>query len=174
MIVLWVTLAIVGVTGLNLYNRRILRHEHVAPYAFTLLYNFIAAILLIPIALSNISYSHIEKGWIVVFVASVLWACSGLVSSFSAKNTHASIRAPLSQSRLLWVLFFSVIILGESISGAHLVAVLLIFFGVSVLVYHKKTKFGSLKDNGVRWTLLGSFIGAGGAVADKYALGFSL
>lgn len=167
---IYATIAILGIAGMGLYNRYILKS--VSAHSFALLTNLIPAIIFVPIALSNWNYTNSKEAWIAILVASVLWALSSLLYSISSKTTEASIRAPLSQSKLLWALLFGLVILGEVISWQHALAVFVLFAGISILLWHPERKFGSLKDPGVRWTLGSAILSAAVAVADKYALGF--
>jgi drug/metabolite transporter (DMT)-like permease len=170
MIFFFASIAIVGSAGLTLFDRYILKR--VSAHAFSLLTQILGALLFLPIALTNLHYMNTREAWFAIAIASILWAAYSLIGSISIKKTEASIRAPLSQSKLLWAVLFGAVILKEVVTWQHMVAVFIIFIGVSVLLWHPEKRFGSLKDPGIRWTLLTAILSALVAIADKYALGF--
>lgn len=170
MILLFLTLAVLGSVSSSFIERYVLKSH--SAHAFTVLKNLLCGILFIPIAVSNISFQNTTEAVVALIMAGSLWAVATILSSISTKNTHVSIRAPLGQSRLLWNLLFSAIILKETITLNHFIAVLIIFIGITILLWHPERKFGSLKDIGVRWTLIYAVIIGLTAIADKYALRF--
>jgi len=164
------TVAIVGFAAWGLFNRHILKS--VSAHAFSTLVNIIGTILFIPVALTNLSHSNTRMAWLAIAIASAVWATYSILSSISTKNTEASVRAPLSQSKLLWTVLLGALVLREVVTWQHVAAVFVIFIGISTLLWHPERKFGSLKDPGVRWTLIAAIFSAFAAIADKYALGF--
>jgi len=170
MTLFFAAVAIVGYAGWALFNRYVLKT--VSAHSFSLLTNVLGAILFFPIALTDLSHSNTSTAWFAIAIASAIWAIYSILSSISTKNTEASIRAPLSQSKLLWAVLFGAMILREVITWQHALAVFVIFIGVSILLWHPEKRFGSLKDVGVQWTLFAAVFSALAAIADKYALGF--
>lgn len=170
MLFIYFCVAIAGSAGITLYSKYVLKNA--SPHAFSLLTNLIGALIYAPIAISNISFTNTREAWFAVLAASLFWAIAALLSAASIKKTEVSVRAPLSQSKMLWTVLFSVLILGEAVTLWHLIAVLIIFLGISILLWHPEYKFGSLKDPGIRLIFASAVMSAVVAIADKYALGF--
>ena len=103
-----------------------------------------------------------------------MWTLATFSSASSYRTTDISVRAPLSQSRLLWTLLLGIVILGETISFYRTLGVLIIFAGVFLLVWHPERKFGSFRNVGVQLTLSYAFLTAITAVIDKAVLGYFL
>ena len=155
---------------LNIYGRHVLKD--VSAHAYAVVANLIGGIIFIPIALSNISFVTTSQTLVALFMSSCVWATAIILNTLSNKMAHVSVRAPVSQSKLLWVLIFSVVLLKESVSLQQAGAIGIIFIGLSILLWHPEYKFGSLKDPGIRWTLVGAVVSALTAIVDKYALNF--
>ena len=170
MIFLYFAVAILGSATTSIWSRHILKNA--SAHSFAMFTNVISALFFIPIALSNISFTNNGRAWLALIIASSLWAAAALMSAISVKETHASIRAPLNQLKLLWSLLFSALILKEVVGLPHLIGGFIIFIGLSILLYHPEYKFGSLKDSGVRWTFISAVMSAAVAIADKYTLNF--
>ena len=90
----------------------------------------------------------------------------------SIKKTEISLKEPLSQSRLIWVLIFGVVFLGEVVSISRFIGTFFVLCGAIVLVFHPEQKWGRFSDSGVRWTLGTAVISATVALVDKFALGY--
>ncbi len=141
------------------------------PYAYALITQIISGIIFIPfVLLSKFSFPNSPKAWIILLVAGILWALVALTIFISYKDTEVSIRDPLSQTRLIWALVLGILFLKESVTSLRVIGTIVIFFGISLLLWHPERKFGRLSDPGIRWTFIAAILSALVAIADKFAL----
>ncbi len=166
--ILFVALAILSTTGAKLLYGYILKETE--PYAYALLRNIFSALLFLPLALANFSIPKEFKSWAVLITASIIWAIIAVTNLFAYKGTEVSIKDPLSQSKLLFTLFLGLILLKESATFGRIIGNVVIFVGVSLLLWHPEKRFGRLSDPGVRWTLLTALLMGVVNIFDKYAL----
>lgn len=95
---------------------------------------------------------------------------SCLIGFHAYKFTPVSLKTPFSQSRIIFLFLFSILILSEVITLKKLLGTLIIFVGIVILTYHKRKIFGRLTDKGVQLTLLTAFLFALVALIDKTAM----
>ncbi len=149
-------------------------HKHVLeeadPYAYALLLNGISAIIFLPLMIVNFSLPSLSPVWLVVVVASIFWALTAVTSKMSIKGSDVSLRDPLNQSKLIWTFLLGVLFLKEIITTNRILGNLLVFIGVSLLLWHPERKLGRLRDYGVKWTLIGALFSSLALVSDKFAL----
>lgn len=170
MVYLYAIIATIGAAVLSIYSRYVLKR--ITAHSYAVIANILSGLIFLPIAFSNFSFTK-SSGTIWAIVISVgVWSCWTMLNALSNKNTQASIRAPIGQSKLLWVLILGAVFLGEAITFQQVVGVVIIFIGLSILLWHPEYKLGSLKDSGVRWTMITAFAGALTAIVDKNALNF--
>ncbi len=172
-VVIFILLSVLGSAAYKLLIRRVLRP--IEPYAFSLIQNLIAAVIFLPAALAvlpRVTLPSSSTAWLALIVAVALWTIATIVSSVSYKRTEVSLRGPISQSRLIWVMLLGLVVLGESASWHKIIGGLIIFIGVSLLIWHPERRLGRLSDPAIKWTLWAALISALAAIADKYTLKF--
>jgi len=170
---MWLAFAIGAalLSGVNaVLHRKAVVNESTLAYAF--LFNLIGGILFIPFLIMEFSLPTGWLPWAVVVIASTLWALVGVVAFKSVKLVDVSVRAPLSESKLIMLLIFSVIFLREVITAEKVMGTIIVFFGFLVLYYGRKTKLFSWSDKGIKLVILASFLIALASIVDKYALTF--
>jgi len=165
---IFVTLAILAGAMARLLQRYVLKETD--PYAYSFLTQIISAVFFLPFALANFTLPTDPKAWVVLAGASILWTLVSLTASISYKGTEVSLRDPIAQSKLLWVLPLSILFLKEQITVYRALGTLIIFLGVSLLIWHPERKLGRLADKGVRWTLMAALLAAVVTIVDKAAL----
>lgn len=143
-----------------------------SPYAFSWLTQITASLIFLPLAYSHIKAPPSGTALFAILVAGILWTCVSLSVYISIKKTEISIKEPLSQSKLIWALLLGVFILGEPATSRKILGTVIIFVGMSILLFHPERRFGRLTDPGVLWTMLSALFGAAVAIVDKFALGF--
>lgn len=164
----FVGLAIISSTANKILSRVAMRD--ISPYAFAVFVNLGCALFFLPLALMRAQLPSDPRAWGVLSIASILWAAIAIVGLFSVRGTQISLREPVSQSKLLWGLLFSVVLLGEAVSLQRALGIIVIFIGITLSIWHPERKLGRLSDSGIQWTLLGAFLGALVAAVDKHAL----
>lgn len=165
---LFVALAIIAGTGYKLINKYVLKETE--PYAFALITNIVSAVIFFLLALNTFSFPKEPMAWIVLGIASILWTIIAVSTLISYKATDVSIREPLSQSKTIIALILGILFLREAVSAGRIIGTIVIFLGITLLIYHPERRFGRLSDKGVKWTLFAALLSAFVAIADKAAL----
>lgn len=153
----------------TLIHRKIMITED--PYAYAMFENIFAALFFLVFIKEFIFPNELNK-WLIIIVASTLWLMISVLSQYSYKYTKVSIQEPLKQTRLIWVLLIGIIFLHELITIKKIIGTILIFVGLIIITYQKKSVFGSFRDKGVLITLIYSFLFALVTIVDKYALNY--
>lgn len=168
--IIYITLALVFGVITKLANRHVLKSH--GSYGFAFFFNFGSALLFLPFALKDLSFPHGQTPYISLGIACLLWTLQALFSFISYKNTEVSLREPVGQSRLIWVMLFGFFVLGEPFRLSTMLGTILIFLGISVALFHPERKFGDWKNLGVRWTFLAALFSSLVAIADKFSLSY--
>lgn len=158
----------------NVFNKILDRYvaRDVSPYAFSWLTQIIAAVILLPFAWPYLAFPESNTAWIALGAAVVIWTTMSTLVYVTIKKTEVSIKEPLSQSKIIWALLLGVFILGEAFTTKKIIGTVIIFLGMSVLIFHPERKLGRLTDPGVLWTLGTAVLAACAAIIDKFALGY--
>lgn len=166
---LWIIYAIISAISdgtRDFLNRVVMIKED--PYVYAFVENFLTALLFIPVFLTakaptnNISY-------LFILISSLIWTAIVIISNYSYKYTEVSLRAPISQVRVLFLLLMSILFLSEKLTISKGIGTLLIFSGMIILRF-KKGKM-DLKHKGIQLTILTAFLVALVAIFEKLALG---
>lgn len=165
---IFVGLAVIFSVATKLMHKYVL--EDTEPYAYALMLNFISMLIFLIISIPDFKLPNENIAWVVLIVAAGLWSVIAIVSKISIKGTQVSIRDPLMNSKLLWAFLLGILFLKETFSMTRFYGNLIIFAGISLLLWHPERKWGRLTDKGVLWTLFSALLGASVAILDKYAL----
>ncbi|MBI2075056.1 MAG: EamA family transporter [Candidatus Harrisonbacteria bacterium] len=157
-------------TASKVLHRYVLKETE--PYAYALLTQAVAALFFLPLALKNFVLPSGTPAWSALLLASLFWTGTAVAKYTAYKGTEVSLKEPLDQSKLILALLLGVVVLGETPSLARIIGTIVIFLGVSILLFHPEKKFGRLTDPGVQWTLGSAMLGTITAVIDKFALGY--
>lgn len=172
---------IIGVFGFvalavacNVLNKILDRYvaRDTSPYAFSWLTQVIASILWLPLAWPYLSIPESGMAWFAIIGAALVWTAVSISVYIAIKKTEVSIKEPLSQSKIIWALLFGLLILGEAITARKIIGTVVLFIGMSALLFHPERKFGRLTEPGVLWTLGLAILTAFAAIVDKFALGY--
>jgi drug/metabolite transporter (DMT)-like permease len=155
---------------LSLIHRKIMFTAN--PYSYAFLENVVGLLIFIPMAALDWRMSGEPIAWIYVVSGGVLWTGVAIALTYSYKYTEVSIRAPIGESRTLWVLLLSALFLAEKITITKIIGVFVIIGGVALLSYKRENLSRSLNDKGIQFTLLVSFLIAIAAIIDKKALSY--
>ncbi len=166
--IVFVFLAVLCSAATKLLQRIILKNAD--PYAYSLVTQLISVLLFFILALPHLSFPTELKAWLSLGIAGFLWSLVSFSSYTAQKKTDVSLMEPLSQSKLLWVLLFGMLILGEVVVFQRVLGTGIIFMGVCLLLYHPEKKWEKLSDAGVKWTLSAALLDALVAIADKATL----
>ena len=140
------------------------------PYSYALLENLLIALVFVPVLINEFVLPLSLTAWMLVLLSSIFWVFIAVIGFYAYKYTQVSLKSPLSESRVLWVLLFAVIFLKEKLILDKVLGIILIFISLIILTYKKQKKFGDLTDKGVQLTLLTALLTAGVAIIDKSAL----
>ncbi|MBI4117745.1 MAG: EamA family transporter [Parcubacteria group bacterium] len=164
----FIALAIFFGTASKLLHKKVMRGADT--YAFALLTNALCAVIFFTLSYPTMSFPREPAAWGVLLLASVLWTTISVTVLISYKKADVSIRDPLSQSKTIIALILGLLILGEIPSIMKIFGTILIFLGITLLVYHPEKRFGHLTDAGVRWTFFTALLSGVEAIVDKAAL----
>ncbi|MBW3004470.1 DMT family transporter [Candidatus Woesearchaeota archaeon] len=143
-----------------------------SPYAFSWLTQIVSAVLLLPFAWPYLELPKSGMAWFAIISGILIWTLVSVSTYIAVKKTHVSIKAPLSQSKIIWVFLLGLIIFGETITVQKVVGTVILFIAVSLLLYHPEYKWGRLTDPGVLWVLGNALLASIAAIIDKFALGY--
>jgi len=168
---IWLIYALIATLSASIrsiFHRFIMLTED--PYSYALLENILTAFIFIPVLINEFVFPLNITAWILVLTSSILWVFIAIVGFYAYKYTQVSLKSPLSESRVLWVLLFAIIFLKEKLIFDKIFGIILIFISLVILTYKKRKRFGDLSDKGVQLTLLTALLTAGVAIIDKSAL----
>ena len=134
--------------------------------------NALSALLFAPFAFAPFAIAQSNEGWLSLAVAVFLWSFIAVASFVSYKYTELTVRTPVAQSRIIWSLVFGALILGETVTGVHLLAGLIIFIGIIVTLWNPKRIWRTTINKGVMWTLASAVALALVVIVDKNSLHF--
>jgi len=170
-IMLWLVLALISaVTGgfISIIGKYILKKHDYICYAF--MWNILSALFLLPIALLNFSLPVTLYEWGLLAIGVCLWLVVNITGIKSLKMVDVSLREPISQIRLLFVLILSAILISESVNFSKIIGTLLTFSGLLLITYKGGKFFSLLKNRGIQLTLLSAFFVSLVSIVDKTAL----
>ncbi|UCH01559.1 MAG: EamA family transporter [Candidatus Bathyarchaeota archaeon] len=130
--------------------------------------------MLLLIMMGDIALPTSLHAWALALIAGVLWTLITILGFKSYQLTPLSLRESLSRVDMLFLLFFSALLLGESITLVKVLGTGCIFIGLIVLTRQKEKAFGRLTDKGVQLTLLVAAFHGLVSVIDKRAVVFFL
>lgn len=154
----------------SIIHRHVMKTE--SPYSYALIENILTALVFLPILYNEFILPTGLMPWLLLAISSILWAIISVIGFSAYKFTPVSLKTPLSQSRLIFVLILSAIFLGESIFMEKVLGTLIIFAGIIMLTFHKRRFFGRLSDKGVQLTLLSALLFSFVAIVDKKSMEF--
>lgn len=164
---IFIAIAIICNTINKILDRYVLKNT--SPYAFSWLTQTISAIVFLPFAWTNMTFPE-TKGLIAVIIAGIAWTLTSFSSSVSKKNAEISVKEPIAQSKVIWALLLGILILGENVTLTRVIGTIIIFAGVSILLFHPERKFGRITDPDVTSTLITAVLYATVTIIDKYTL----
>jgi len=170
---IWLIFALVSALASSiqsLIHRFIMLTEE--PYSYALVENLLTALIFVPVLILEFSFPNSYFAWFLVLVSSLLWVFIAVISMKAYKYTKVSLKAPLSQSRVIFALLFAILFLSEAIVLEKIIGIALIFAALTLLTYKKERKFGQLKDIGVQFTILSAFLSALVAIIDKKSMAY--
>jgi len=111
--------------------------KDVHPIAFLSAHDSIAGLLLLPVALFNLSYPHSTKTWLALIVGVLLIFVANLFAALSLKYTEASIYQIVGQLRNVVTLIGGYILFNEAINLGKVVSIALVILGVIIAIKEK-------------------------------------
>ncbi len=182
---LWFWLTVAG--GLfgsvrSLITRVIMRDEEES-LAYAFIYQAMLAIFIIPFLGFGFKLPRTIFPYLVIFLVGVFDTLALYLFLESARFLEASFRQILIQAEMIWVLFFGVLLLQESLNLSKFLGVGLILLGIILATYQKekKAKFKNLwlgfwgakktiRKKGIIFTLVATTLEAFGIIAIKTLL----
>lgn len=163
----------------SIIQRKLLRDiTALNPVIFGFIFQVLVGIFAIPIFL--IYGGAISASWTIweyIIIAGILYSLSNFLLYHAIKITEISKISVIGSSRSLWVMFGSILILGEKISAFNLIGIFLIIFSL-ILIFWKSQE--QIKINqGQKLALLAVFFSGLAVVIDglilkDFSVGFYL
>lgn len=167
---IFIALAVLSAASAKILHKRVLVEGD--PFVYAFFQNALSALLFAPFAFAPFAVAQTKEGWLSLSVAVVLWSFIAVASFVSYKYTELAIRTPVAQSRIVWALVFGALILGETVTGAHVLAALTIFVGITITLWNPKRAWGTIINKGIVWTFISATALALVAIIDKNSLHF--
>jgi len=170
---LWLIFALLSAffTGANsIFHRVIMLKEDTMSYAC--IFQYLAALFFIPFLIGEFAIPSEIFAWALVVIASALWAIESFVAFEAFTHIPISIRAPMDQIKLVFILILSVLLLSESLLIEKIIGTILIFIGVFMLTYEKQRWFAGFANKGVKFIFISAFVYSLVAIVDKAALNY--
>jgi uncharacterized membrane protein len=170
-IALFFALSIAFMSGISsVIHRHVLKDED--PIAYALAFQIFSALFFIPLFAIEWSFPTTWEAWFLAIIASILWAAISIVGFTSYKFAEVSLRSPIGRSKVLWIMIFAALLIGEAITTNKLLGGLLIFIGVVIVTLKLDKPLGGFGDVGVKLTLISALMGAMVAIVDKTAMSY--
>lgn len=145
-----------------------LRKAHINHVEYVFFYEFVGALLLLPLALYDLTLPHSLEAWAYAGLAAAAWSAYPLLSAYNTKHVEASHLVLLNRFKIIWVVILASIFLGEAITLKKLASGALIIGG-SFLLSFDHAKFSFERQSLI---VFGSVLVAAIAnLADKAAIG---
>ncbi len=141
------------------------------PYVYGFIQNVIATLLFIPLFLS-VKFPTNNIVYLFILLSALAWVGIAIIGNYSYKYTEVSLRAPISQIRIIILLILSMLFLSEKLTLNKGIGTLLIFIGLFVLRF-KGGKF-DIKNKGIQLTVLTACLVALAAIFNKIALHYTV
>ena len=154
----------------EILHRHILKNEESLSY--TVVWHVLVALFLLPLFLIDFRLPSEPGAWLWVALSGIAWA-AGLYLMFRSYNTlEVSVKMPIWKSRMLFAFLFAVFLLGESAGITKIIGTLLIFAGIILVTYERKTGFSKLKSEGVVLVLLAAMLSGLALIIDKIGVAY--
>ena len=153
----------------DFFNRVVMIKED--PYVYGFIQNVIATLLFIPLFLS-VKFPTNNIVYLFILLSALAWVGIAIIGNYSYKYTEVSLRAPISQIRIIILLILSMLFLSEKLTLNKGIGTLLIFIGLFVLRF-KGGKF-DIKNKGIQLTVLTACLVALAAIFNKIALHYTV
>ena len=153
----------------DFFNRVVMIKED--PYVYGFIQNVIATLLFIPLFLS-VKFPTNNIVYLFILLSALAWVGIAIIGNYSYKYTEVSLRAPISQIRIIILLILSMLFLSEKLTLNKGIGTLLIFIGLFVLRF-KGGKF-DIKNKGIQLTMLTACLVALAAIFNKIALHYTV
>jgi glucose uptake protein len=152
----------------KLLHRSVLANEDSLSYAFV--YQTLSALLLVPFLFFDFKIPNVMSWHILlVLFSAILWTLIAYFGFKSYSRLDVSIKTIFGESKVLFTFILSIIILREVVTLTKFLGVFLVFVGILIISHKKGEKWGHLKDKGVIYSLIASFLTAVVVIVDKYA-----
>lgn len=137
--------------------------------AYSVVYSFLVGLVSLPFVFPlEIQFNSVVVLQIVLL--SVFWAGASATMFLAHTSTDVSLSSIISRTRILWIIPFGYLILGERVSSASVLGTFVVFIGLAILFikgdYHKH--------KGVHLVFLSSIFAALGSVLNSSLIKMSI
>ncbi len=171
----WVILALASAFLLGierLIHRHVMKKE--GHMSYTWLFSLLAGIFYLPLLFTGVRIPDSLFAWALMLFAAGVWTAIGVIGFKSYRYAQVSLRDPIARTDILFLLFFSALVLQEPMNVTKLAGALVIFSGLVALTFHDGRMFGKFSHRGVKLTLAAAVLSGFVAVVDKVAVAYFL
>jgi drug/metabolite transporter (DMT)-like permease len=167
----WLILTLISVFGVSIagvLQRAIMKDDKSDPYAYAVIFQFLIAILILPVTfLHGFKIPEFNENSLVFILAAFLWGGASIFNFKALKLIEASEVTILSSVRVIITILASIFFLQESFSGLNIIGTILILVSVALVSNLKK---GIKFNKGVIYTFIMALFAGLAIVADGYNL----
>jgi drug/metabolite transporter (DMT)-like permease len=167
---LWLILSFISaVTAgmISIIHRFVVKDHDYISYSF--IWQIFNALFFIPLLIVNFAVPSELIGWEVMLLGVLIWTLINFAGFKSVQLLEASLREPISQTKVLFALILSSVLISEVLTLNKIIGTVLIFSSLMIVTYRKGV-FARFSELGIRLTLLTAFLWALVSVVDKTAL----
>lgn len=130
-------------TGLNLFQRHILKGNDSDPFAHSFFFSLVSMIVVAPFMLYNPQFATDLFSWLLVLVMGVFVAVQNFLSFSGTKFASLSIVGTIAKLRIIWVFLLGLLLAYEIWSPYKGLGILLTVIGgiIMVLRFNQKAEF---------------------------------
>lgn len=155
--------------GINkIFHRMIMLKEDTLSYSF--IFQMIGCVFFIPLMIMDFTFPDNLFPWVIVLFACIVWALETFVAFEAYIHVPVSVRSPLDEVRVIFLLILSVIFLAESLSIEKVLGTILVFIGIFTLTYQKGNFLNKIREKGIMLVFLSAFLYSIASILDKAAL----
>jgi drug/metabolite transporter (DMT)-like permease len=163
-------IAALAKSGERVFYRYIMINEDGG--TFTFVHYLLGSLFLLPFFLLGFQWPSENIAWLIALISGICWAMAAFFGFKSYSLLQLSYRAPISKSKVFFVLILSMIFLKEVLTFEKILGTILIFFGIIILSYKHHTTEHQVKRKGILFTIISVFLMAIALLIDKYNMQF--
>jgi drug/metabolite transporter (DMT)-like permease len=159
-------LSVLGVSIANILQRALMKDYRSDPYSYAVVFQFLIAVLILPIALlSGFQLPRFNTDLLFFVIAAILWAGASIFNFKALKQIEASEVIILSSVRVIITIIASIFFLEETFTSLNILGTIAILASVVVIT---NIKSGLKFNRGILYTFLMALFSGLAIVVDGF------